>query len=442
VFKQGVILRSKYCGKFNLKLYHMKRKFRISRVIIFLLLIQSCKEKPTLPVIITTEVNDISYTSASISGEVSNEGGDPVISRGVCWNTSADPTISNSKTTESGGLGTFTSNITSLTPNTTYYVRAYGTNTAGTGYGESVTFTTLQVAVPVLTTTAITTITQTSAVSGGNITDDKGSAVTARGVCWGTETNPTTANSKTTDGTGTGVFTSSITGLTVGTTYYVRSYATNNIGTAYGNQDSFTPREIVTDIEGNVYHIVPIGTQTWMAENLKTTIYNDGTSIPKLPIGSGFTFTTAAYTDYNYTPANSATYGRLYNWYAVNATDNGGKNVCPISWHVPSDSEWTTLTTYLGGESVAGGKLKETGTTHWASPNTGATNETGFTAIPGGFRDFDGTYYYVGSLGFWWSSTENSAASAWYRRVGYSGTSVYSVYYGKSAGCSVRCLKD
>jgi hypothetical protein len=143
----------------------MKYIIKYLGLILIIILVQSCKEKHTPPVLKTTAVTIISYTTATSGGEVTNDGGDPVISRGICWNTSADPTTSNSKTTESGGLGTFTSNITSLTPNTTYYVRAYGTNTEGTGYGESITFNTLQLAIPVLTTTAITAITPTSAIS-------------------------------------------------------------------------------------------------------------------------------------------------------------------------------------------------------------------------------------------------------------------------------------
>lgn len=197
------------------------------------------------------------------------------------------------------------------------------------------------------------------------------------------------------------------------------------------------------------YPVVVIGTQTWMAENLKTTKYNDGTPIPLITVDLTWAAaTTGAYSDYSNTPSNSTTYGRLYNWYSVDnnadtkVASNGGKNVCPVGWHVPSDAEWTTLTTDLGGISVAGGKLKETGTTHWASSNTGATNETGFTTLPGGEREFDGTFWLIGFNGYWWSSTQSSTSEAWYRVIYYSGSSVGRNSNGKQAGLSVRCLRD
>jgi uncharacterized protein (TIGR02145 family) len=294
---------------------------------------------------------------------------------------------------------------------------------------------------PFITTTAASAITQTTATSGGNVTSDGGAAVTARGVCWNTTTGPTIASTtKTSDGTETGAFTSSITGLTASTTYYVRAYATNSIGTAYGAEVSFTTVSTVTDFEGNVYNTETIGTQTWMAENLKTTKYNDGTAIPNITDNTAWAgLITEAYSDYSNTPSNSITYGRLYNWYAV--TDS--RNICPTGWHVPTDAEWTTLTTYLGGESVAGGKLKETGLIHWADPNTGATNETGFTALPGGARSFDGTYSLIGLYDYWWSSTEDSNTPlAWGRCVYYNYTKVGRSYLNKQNGFSVRCIKD
>jgi uncharacterized protein (TIGR02145 family) len=197
------------------------------------------------------------------------------------------------------------------------------------------------------------------------------------------------------------------------------------------------------------YPVVSIGTQIWMAENLKTTKYNDGTVIPNITDDATWAaYSSGAYCDYNDTPANSITYGRLYNWFVVdnnpatNVASNGGKNVCPIGWHIPSDPEWSNLTTFLGGESVAGGKLKETGTIHWISPNTSATNETGFTALPGGRRSYYGQFWDIGSNGYWWSSTEkNATGQSWGRDVFYDFAGVYRSSSGSNKdGKSVRCV--
>jgi len=196
----------------------------------------------------------------------------------------------------------------------------------------------------------------------------------------------------------------------------------------------------LTDQDGNVYKTVTIGTQTWMAENLRTTKYNDGTSITYVTSASEWEgLTTEAYCNYNNTISKDTivTYGRLYNWYAVNT----GK-LAPEGWHIPTYAEWSTLPDYLGAESVAGGKLKETGTTHWISPNTGATNETGFTALPGGYRSFNGTFYYVGDYGYWWSSTEGGTYGADYRGMDYNDCYLYRGNGYKELGFSVRCVRD
>ncbi|HLO59887.1 MAG TPA: fibrobacter succinogenes major paralogous domain-containing protein [Bacteroidales bacterium] len=196
----------------------------------------------------------------------------------------------------------------------------------------------------------------------------------------------------------------------------------------------------MTDQDGNVYKTVTIGTQTWMAENLRTTKYNDGTVIPNVTANNEWAaLTTGAYCNYKNTTYidTIATYGRLYNWYAVNT----GK-LAPNGWHVPTDAEWRTLTTFLGGDIVSGGKLKETGTTHWLSPNTRATNETGFTALPGGNRDYDGTFLCIGSHGRWWSATEGDATEAWTRNMLTFDSNVYTSDNLKELGYSVRCVKD
>jgi len=198
--------------------------------------------------------------------------------------------------------------------------------------------------------------------------------------------------------------------------------------------------QTVTDIDGNVYNTITIGTQVWLKENLKVTHYRNGDSIPNVTDSTAWmNLTTDAYCNFNNTTNSDTinTYGRLYNWYAVN--DN--RNIAPEGWHVASDSEWTTLTTYFGGISVAGGKLKDT--TLWISPNAGATNESGFTALPGGGRYWMG-FKDINLLGYWWSSTEHVTYNydAWNRAMFYDNSNVNKTGYYKYAGFSVRCIKD
>ncbi|MDD4990728.1 MAG: fibrobacter succinogenes major paralogous domain-containing protein [Paludibacter sp.] len=200
--------------------------------------------------------------------------------------------------------------------------------------------------------------------------------------------------------------------------------------------------ETVKDKDGNVYHTVKIGTQVWMVENLKTTHYRDGSSIANVTDNTAWaSLSTGAWCDYSNSAANGTKYGHLYNGYAVIDV----RNIAPVGWHVPTDAEWTTLTTYLGGEAVAGGKLKETGTLNWISPNTGATNEAGFSALPGGGRSSDGPFDYFGGLGgYWWSSTQVGKNCAWYRGMGYIESRIYRANYGFGFGngFSVRCVRD
>src|SRR5690554_6257419 len=203
--------------------------------------------------------------------------------------------------------------------------------------------------------------------------------------------------------------------------------------------------------DGNEYNWVQIGDQVWMAENLaylpSVNMVADGSEN-----AAGSYYYVYGYDGTNVADAkatdNYATYGVLYNWTAAmdgeaSSTTNpsGIQGVCPAGWHLPSDAEWTELTDYLGGTG-AGGKLKETGTTHWNSPNTGATNETSFTALPGGSRRYDGPFNYVGSNGFWWSATESGASSVWGRNINYVNSSVGRDHGYKEVGFSVRCVRD
>ncbi len=331
-----------------------------------------------------------------------------------------------------------------MAASTKYYVRAYATSSVGTAYGNEVNFTTLSGGtLPTLTTTAISSLSSNAANCGGNVTSAGTGTVTAKGVCWSTATNPTIAlATKTVDGSGVGTFTSNITGLTASTKYYVRAYATSSIGTAYGSEVNFTTNATITDIDGNIYNTVTIGTQTWMKENLKTTKYRDGTAIANVTDNTLWSnLTTGAYCWYSNAIPNKTTYGALYNYYTV----IDGHNLCPTGWHIPTDAEWTTLTTYLGGTTVAGGKLKETGTTHWLTPNTGATNSSNFMALPAGARVFVISSFSFNGLtesGNWWSATASSTTNAWFVSVSNTAASSTRSNNLKTTGLSVRCVKN
>ena len=488
-----------------------------------------------LPTLTTSTLTSITTSSAAGGGTISNDGGAAVTARGVCWNTSPTPTVSNSKTTDGSGSGSFTSNISSLSPNTSYYVRAYATNSAGTAYGDElnfktnaiITIATLTTSVPIginaysallggtisndgnatitergvcygtsqnpttsssklsmgtgtgifsgtvaglssstiyyarayainsqgpaygnqvsfttaslptVTTTAITAFNTNSASCGGNVISDGGATITARGVCWSKSQSPTISDSFSSDGTGLGLYTSSLNGLALNTTYYVRAYATTSYGTVYGNQLSFTTDPIsIVDIDGNVYKVVRIGTQLFMAENLKTTTYQDGSAIPNVTDNNSWiSLYSGAYSWYGNSISYKDQYGALYNWYAVNTN-----KLCPTGWRVPNDGDWTFLTTYLGGASVAGDKMKNT--SGWDYSGNGS-NSSGFSGLPGGVRGTStGAFSYIGSQGLWWSSTESTFfASGRYLSLLNTDTNAYQSSNTKQAGFSIRCTR-
>jgi uncharacterized protein (TIGR02145 family) len=308
---------------------------------------------------------------------------------------------------------------------------------------------------PDITTTPVTEILYTTAKSGGTVTNDGGAQIVASGVCWGTNSGATIENNRTIDGAGTETFASSITGLTPGAVYYLRAYAINSAGTSYGNEITFTTHVTgvkfnpdltygtVTDIEGKSYNTISIGIQVWMAENLKTSKLNDGTEIPL--IVNNAEWTNGLSPAYCWFDNNEAFYGNIYgayyNWFSVSS----GK-LCPAGWHVPSDSEWQLLITYLGGSNTAGSKIKEAGTNNWIFSNNDATNASGFTALPSGLRgSLDGTFSGQGFYGGWWSTTELNASplsAAWSRWIHSDTTVVVRSELFKKDGFSVRCIKD
>jgi uncharacterized protein (TIGR02145 family) len=253
---------------------------------------------------------------------------------------------------------------------------------------------------------------------------------------------PTIDDYHTNEGIGNASFVSNMQDLATNTIYYYRAYATNSQGVAYGDEFSFVTlggADInLTDIDGNIYSSIVIGTQVWMGSNLRTTHFNNNDPIPNVTDNQQWAeLNTSAFCWYNNDEnANSNTYGALYNWFTV--VDS--RNLCPIGWHIPNDSDFTILENYLGNNN--GGKLKEIGTLHWNTPNTDATNESLFLGMPGGFRDFDGTFYDLGNVNFLWSSTEFSGEAAWNRLISHSSGSIERHYLRKVSGLSVRCVKD
>jgi uncharacterized protein (TIGR02145 family) len=607
----------------------MKIKIIVFLCSCFILVIQSCK-KSSEPTVTTTTVSGITTTSAVTGGNVTNNGGDEVTVRGTCWSTSPNPSVSSTKTNDGTGNGPFTSNITGLTVNTNYHVRAYATNTEGTAYGNDLTFTTASTVpgAPTIGTatagnaqatviftepadnggSAITGYTATS--NSGNLTGTgSASPVTVTGLTNGvaytftvTATNangtgpassasnqvtplaPLTVPGAPTIGTATkgnslatvtftapsnnggstitsytatsnpGGITASgtaspiiVTGLTNGTAYTFTVTATNTTGTSTASaaSNSVTPstvpgaptaisatagcfKAVVTfsipgsnggsaitgytitsspggftatgpaspitvthllngiaytftavatnangnsapsipsnsvipeapssavDRDNNLYHTVSIGYQVWLKENLKTTKYTDGGSIPNVTDDNAWkSATSGAYCWYNNDAATYRDpYGAMYNWYAVST----GK-LCPSGWHVPSSAEWDEMVlaldpdaqlTNIEQSTIAGGKLKETGTVHWLTPNP-ATNETGFTAVPGGYRVNVGTgvgFMWINSWGEWYTSTEYSNGTVGERNIRYINSSVYKDNQNISVkwyGMSVRCVMD
>ncbi|MBS1524863.1 MAG: fibrobacter succinogenes major paralogous domain-containing protein [Bacteroidetes bacterium] len=334
--------------------------------------------------------------------------------------------------------------------NTTYYLKAYAINGAATSYGNEISFVTSKGAPSVVTTVAGSVDPATaSAPCGGNVVNDGGAPVTARGVCFSTTPHPTITSALTSDGTGTGSFTSTLTPLLSTQTYYYRAYATNSYGTAYGNELSFTTTSTntVQDGDGNVYYTVTIGTQTWMTSDLKVTHYQNGD-----PITNGFsgfawsTSTTGAYTYPNGVNNNVSTNGLLYSFYAIADT----RNIAPKGWHVASDADWLTLE-FAEGMTAADTLAASSGSISDLGPrgSIGAKflngGSSGLNLTNGGILfPVNGAYYFFGAQGYYATSTiVKGGGSVWYRAFntvsGNSGPIARN--YGNYA-MSVRCVKN
>jgi uncharacterized protein (TIGR02145 family) len=338
-----------------------------------------------------------------------------------------------------------------------------GTNLKRNGYSVRCIRDEYTQSVPEVETDSVQNITSSSAEAEGEILSLGSSAVIQHGHCWSSDPDPTTEDLKTELGPAsmTGSFTSYLTGLDTATTYYVRAYATNNEGIAYGNEISFTTAsefvcgDPMTDVEGNTYNTVEIGTQCWMKENLKTTKYNNSTPIPNVTSQSLWsTLTSGAYVWYNNDSTWKESYGALYNWYTTVDTNN----LCPTGWHVPTDDEWTDLTDFIGGtaephgnelkscrqvNSPLGGDCDTSEHPRWDQDNTHyGTDDYGFSGLPGGMRGSSNPFQVFGESGFWWSSTAKNWNFAYHRKLIYNYGHIGVWNPLKQMGFSIRCIRD
>ena len=360
-----------------------------------------------LPTVTTaTEVTDITVSSAVCGGEVTFDGNVTVTAKGICWSTTQNPTIEDNKTTNGSGVGSYTSNMTNLEHNTTYYVRAYAINEVGTSYGEEVSFTTLEKLLPTVTTaTEVTDITYTSATCGGEVTFNGNVSVTARGICWNTTQNPTIEDNKTTDGSGVGSFTSNLSNLEHNTTYYVRAYATNEVGTAYGEEVSFTTLERTFE---NGHEYVDLGL------SVKWATCNVGATTPE-EYGDYFAWgetTTKETYDYDNCPTYGLSTSELQSQGYIDnegnltaqydaATANWGGN-----WRMPTYAELSELNTQCTWEWINENDFK-------GYKVTGPNGNSIFLPAAG-YRG-GSSLYSAGGSGYCWSSApiENNDYSAY-----------------------------
>ena len=405
---------------------------------------------------LTLTQNRINGTSADLSCQISNTSNYRFSTYGLCWNTTGNPTTDNEKTEhETTSNAGFSDQMENLIPSSSYFVKAYVKIEEVILYSDQLQIMTTN-GLPVLTTTPVSDITINTATIGGEVTDNGGFSVTARGVCWSTGNNPSLADEHTSNGSGTGRFTNHLTGLSANTKYYVRSFATNSEGKVYGNELSFTTYQTnaITDYDGNYYNIITIGNQVWMAENLRVTHYPDGTPIPLETHNTLWSNlkdnnTDDAFCYYNNDTTNR--HGVLYTWAAamgddgIGSTSNpsGVQGACPDGWHLPSEMEWIELVHFIENDGYSGqvGKALKS-TTGWNDEGNG-TDIYGFNALPVGRREpGTGTFNLEGDYSAWCNSRELWDTLASNHQVGSAFDGISWGYGKKSQGWSVRCVKD
>lgn len=400
-------------------------------------------------------------------GSIVNIGEEEITDHGFSWAETVHPILSDDSTSlgETDTKGGFTSAVTGMEAQHTYYVRAYAITSEGIFYGNEKSFVASDLTVPTVRTEEVTHFDLRWADCRGEVVLEGTTPVTERGVCWDTIQKPSLADHVASEGSGAGSFEIRINDLEINTTYYVKAYAINEGGVSYGKEVSFRTLDMdeVSDYNGNIYSTVKIGEQTWMKRNLRVTHYADGTPIQEVREAWNYLdVDSKAYCWYANNAVYSHAYGALYTWNAtMNGAESSDKNpsevqgVCPDGWHVPSDQEWQELEIYLGmdpaeadtivfrerGEDF-GGKLKETSYAHWRSPNTGATNLSGLTAVPGGYRNPYGDFRYLTRSGFYWTSTLYDPDRPLVRGLSYVNTYIDRDYNNNFNAASVRCIQN
>jgi uncharacterized protein (TIGR02145 family) len=444
-------------------------------ILIVLAIFSSCKKDKKeimLPQLATAAITNLSYNTATSGGTITSDGGAAITASGICWSkTNNTPTLADSKTAGTTASGSFTSVMNNLDENTTWYVRAFATNSAGTGYGNVVIFTTpVNITVPLLTTAAITNLSYNTATSGGTITGNGGAAITASGICWSkTNNTPTLADSKTTGTTATGSFTSVMNNLEENTTYYVRAYATNSVGTAYGNAVTFNtpadPTQVTFTYNGATvtYGVITssVTGRKWMDRNLGAsqvaTAYNDRLAYGHLfqwgrpadghqlvnysssttGVGVNGKTKTLATSDVPghstfITPDNTVQQNGVwvYDWRDDQNTNRWAINSqgsCPAGWHVPTKAEWDAETA-ITNLSTAYAQLK-------------------ITAAGYRYGDFDGsgregTVRTAGSSAWYWSSSVWPSGAGFSSYKDISSTGSNTDLAGRAYGACIRCIKN
>lgn len=410
---------------------------------------------------------EIGSSTCTVEGEIFSIGESGISSHGFVWSETPDPSLEeglNFNMGETFSPGIFQYTIRNLAATTTYYVRAYAVSGSTIIYGEERSFTTSEMGVPLVVTFGVYDYTAVGGFSGGNITDDGGGTIMASGICWSTHRFPDLKDSHTDEGGGHDSFESYLNSLAPYTVYYVRAYATNEVGTGYGQEVAFRTlwdESPVTDADGNEYPTVQIGEQVWMAMNLRVSRYADGTPLDLVESAAGWEsleVDAAAYCYYE-NQAIQELHGALYTWGA--ATRNLGtaetglevQGVCPDGWHLPGDDEWKALEMELGMTQLTadedewrgyeeGGMLKIAGTEYWNEPNEMATNESGFSAAPAGIRRAGGIFSGRGDHTVYWTATGEAADAAWVRALHTMRGEIKREAVTRKAGNSVRCIKN